>query len=269
MAHIDANLAFDPDTEARLRKVTVVAVAAALGPGWADSDWHAHESGQLLYLAKGSVRLEYGDSSALLPPGRVAWIAPRQLHRTRMSEATAYRALYFTTSPACLPSSGVAFRGACPLLREVLERLAHAPFDTDWHAGPQARLLQVVLDEIAQASEETLALRQPHSKRLVQWLAAVKAGDVPPPLARAALQLALSPKTVTRAFRSETGMGYQQWRQQWRLLKAMELLLAQVPGKEVAFRLQFSSEASFITFFKGQTGQTPGAFLRAGRPASP
>jgi len=265
MAQIDANLAFDPDVEMRLHSVAVVGVAAVLGPDWADSGWHAHRSGQLIYLAQGSVRIEFGSGSALLPPGRLAWIAPGQMHRTRMSEEMAYRSLYFASNPAGLPSSGVCIRSASALLREVLERLSQAPFHTDWQSGPQAHLLQVALDEMAQSHEEIFSLRQPHSKRLVQWLAALDGADTPPLLEEAALQLALSTKTVSRAFRTETGMGYQQWRQQWRLLKAMELLLSQVAAKEVAFRLRFASEASFITFFKGQTGQTPGAFLRVGR----
>jgi AraC-like DNA-binding protein len=56
-------------------------------------------------------------------------------------------------------------------------------------------------------------------------------------------------------------MTYQQWRQQWRLLKAIELLSGARSVSEVAHNLAFSSDSAFIAFFKKQTGQTPLSFI--------
>ncbi len=57
-------------------------------------------------------------------------------------------------------------------------------------------------------------------------------------------------------------MNYQDWRQQWRLLKAVELLSTGMPVSAVADWLEFSSDSAFIAFFKKQTGQTPLTFMK-------
>jgi methylphosphotriester-DNA--protein-cysteine methyltransferase len=65
-----------------------------------------------------------------------------------------------------------------------------------------------------------MMLALPQDKRL-----ALLAGDaLPPPLQQLAARCGASEKTISRIFRRDTGMTYQQWRQQWRLMKAVELL---------------------------------------------
>ena len=57
-------------------------------------------------------------------------------------------------------------------------------------------------------------------------------------------------------------MSYQQWRQQWRLMRAMELLATGRSLSYSAFELGFISDSGFIAFFKDLTGTTPGAWLK-------
>ncbi|MCG6289669.1 helix-turn-helix domain-containing protein, partial [Vibrio vulnificus] len=83
----------------------------------------------------------------------------------------------------------------------------------------------------------------------------------PPPPPPPPKQVGASSKTITRLFKQDTGMSYQEWRQQWRVLKAIELLSTPLPVSEVAHQLAFSSDSAFIAFFKKQTGQTPLAFV--------
>ncbi|PHJ43518.1 hypothetical protein AK965_00810 [Vibrio sp. PID17_43] len=45
-------------------------------------------------------------------------------------------------------------------------------------------------------------------------------------------------------------MSYQDWRQQWRLLKAIELLCEERQVSDVAHCLEFSPDSAFIAFFK-------------------
>ena len=56
-------------------------------------------------------------------------------------------------------------------------------------------------------------------------------------------------------------MSYQAWRQQWRLLRAMELLAESESISRIAAALEFSSDSAFISFFKQHTGQTPLRYL--------
>lgn len=53
---------------------------------------------------------------------------------------------------------------------------------------------------------------------------------------------------------------YQNWRQQWRLLKAMEMLCDGWQLSYVAQQLEFVSDSAFITFFRQHTGTTPARY---------
>ncbi len=69
-------------------------------------------------------------------------------------------------------------------------------------------------------------------------------------------------KTISRLFKRDTGLTYQQWRQQWRLLKAIEQLATGLSVTRVASGLGFASDSAFIAFFKDQIGVTPGQYIR-------
>jgi AraC-like DNA-binding protein len=56
-------------------------------------------------------------------------------------------------------------------------------------------------------------------------------------------------------------MSYQAWRQLWRLLRAVDLLVAGQSVTAVAFDLGFSSDSAFIAYFRQMTGETPGRYV--------
>ena len=85
--------------------------------------------------------------------------------------------------------------------------------------------------------------------------------QLPPPLHVLTATVGASEKTITRIFQKETGLGYQAWRQQWRLLKAIALLSDDLPLMEVAHQLGFASDTIFAQFFKRMTGKTPKQYL--------
>ena len=85
---------------------------------------------------------------------------------------------------------------------------------------------------------------------------------MPPELNELATTVGATGKTIGRIFQRETGMSYQQWRQQWRVLRAVELLVIGHPVSYASAELGFSSDSTFITFFKQMLGFTPGAYLK-------
>jgi AraC-like DNA-binding protein len=48
---------------------------------------------------------------------------------------------------------------------------------------------------------------------------------MPPMLKSLAEETGAVEKTITRIFKKETGLSYQEWRQQWRLQRSIELLV--------------------------------------------
>lgn len=247
MAWINAQDGFDPDQLPN----SVLGIAADLAQH--DSGPHMHKMGQLLFSKQGCIRITLDQSICVLPPMRLAWIPPLVVHRAEMIGVVGYRSVYLDTGryPAIPPQLEVL--ESTPLLREALERIASADFDTDWEHGPPSHILAVCLDEICSARSELTLLPLPSDRRLKHLGGITRL----PPLHVLAQRAGASGKTISRILRKQTGLSYQQWRQQWRLVKAIELLAERCSLSAVASQLDFSSDSAFSVFFKNMVGCSP------------
>jgi AraC-like DNA-binding protein len=78
-----------------------------------------------------------------------------------------------------------------------------------------------------------------------------------------ARELRVSPRTITRAFRSTTGLSFARWRQAVRVHRSLTLLADGVPVHEVSAQLGYLHPSTFIDAFRRVMGGTPGAFSPA------
>ncbi|ENV9332992.1 TPA: AraC family transcriptional regulator [Klebsiella aerogenes] len=254
MAWLSADASFDPDT----LNTPLIGVQATLN-GDHDDGLHHHQMGQMLFTRQGCIRLTLNDGALLcmLPPTRAAWIPAGVTHRAEMQYIVDYRSVWFaTTSYPQLPRQP-AILNVTPLLRELLERISASPWDTDWRQSPARHLAALCVAEIGAAKQEPMMLTLPQDKRLRH----LNGNAQPPLLQQLAAQCGAGEKTISRLFQRETGMSYQQWRQQWRLMKAVELLSCGQRITDVAQALEFASDSAFIYFFRTQTGKTPGQYF--------
>ncbi|MEG0861853.1 MAG: helix-turn-helix transcriptional regulator [Pseudomonas sp.] len=254
MAWLAADADFDPDTF----KSPVIGIGALLGNH--DSGIHQHQRGQLLFTQQGCTRISLAHQLCLLPPTRAAWIPSGVPHRAVMQQSVDYRSVYVCPILAEQLPAQVRVIEVSGLLRAVLEAMAMAPFDTDWDQGKYAHLLELCLSEINEAREQPTLLPLPRDKRLAPLLKNLE--QLPPELQVLQQQVGASGKTIGRIFLRETGMGYQQWRQQWRLMRAIELLATGRSIAYCAFELGFASDSVLIAFFKTMTGTTPRGYFK-------
>lgn len=253
MAFIDAHTPFDPDGFA----TEVVGLASTLGRH--DSGVHQHRKAQLLYAPQGCITVTLNHLRCVLPPSRAAWIPANTPHCVEMINVVAYRSLWF--SPSVLPCDpdSVKVVQMNPLLQALIERMAFWPWDKPY-AEMQATLA-LFFEEWQHTQQEPLALPMPTDRRLQQAITRWRQTRQPlPTLSALSQQVGASEKTLTRVFQRETGMSWQAWRQQWRLLHAIEWLAEPVSISEVAYQLGFSSDSAFIAFFRQHWGQTPHQF---------
>jgi AraC-like DNA-binding protein len=75
-------------------------------------------------------------------------------------------------------------------------------------------------------------------------------------------RLSLDEKTIQRLFHKETGMTFGQWRQQARLLLALERIAVGEKIIDIAGELGYDSPSAFTTMFKKQFGKTPSQFFK-------
>ncbi|WP_406850023.1 AraC family transcriptional regulator [Chromobacterium phragmitis] len=235
----------------------VIGIAADMGEH--DSGRHCHRRHQLLFAAGGCITIELADTLCLLPPSRAAWIPAGTLHRALMRGVVAYRSLYFRADLP-FPAPPLQVFEVNPLLREAIERMAFWPWEMAEER--QASLLAVFGEELLAARGENWRLPFPTDPRLASWLNSLRDGGLPPRLGQLADKAGACERTLSRIFVKETGMSYQAWRQQWRLLKAMELLAEGASAGEAAQRLEFASDSAFIAFFRQHAGETPARYAR-------
>ncbi|ELE7131083.1 AraC family transcriptional regulator [Vibrio harveyi] len=254
MAIIEDNTRFDADAIA----ASVVGIAADVGKH--DSGMHEHKKGQLLYAPQGCMTFALNNSICTLPPTKAVWIPPHTSHRAVMTNVVAYRSLYFDCSKHSCPDEIVMIE-VNDLLKALIDKMALWEWDIEETKTQATSAL--FWEEFYQAKQFEFSLPLPSDRRLTGFREAMTKCDfIAPELNQLSQTVGASSKTITRLFKAETGMSYQDWRQQWRLLKAIELLCEERQVSDVAHCLEFSSDSAFIAFFKKQTGQTPLSFMK-------
>ncbi|WP_106916446.1 AraC family transcriptional regulator [Chryseobacterium aurantiacum] len=227
-----------------------------------DSGFHFHTSkAQLLYAPSGCMTVTTSDQQFVLPPFRMLWIPAHEVHRVNFRNMVAYRSIYFNEEYAeKYMHSSLKVLHVSPLLKEIIERICF--WDWDVLSKNQENILKVFWNEMDDAPEEKLELKMPHDRRfknaIEEW---TKRISMPPMLKKLAEETGAVEKTITRIFKKETGLSYQDWRQQWRLQRSIELLVEGNSIGEVSHILDFSSDSAFIEFFKKHTGATPLQYL--------
>ncbi|HEV8393650.1 MAG TPA: helix-turn-helix transcriptional regulator [Vicinamibacterales bacterium] len=230
---------------------------------------HRHASHQLLFASTGAMTVTGDRTSWMIPPGRAVLIPAGVPHAIRMWGDVAMRSLYFPVEVAVPVADPATCRviSVTPLLREIILRVADlAALDSRVEA--EARLMSVLMDELAAAPIEPLLLPLPSDPRALTAANAVLADPAEEAttddLAR---RSGLSARTLERLFRAETGMSFGVWRQKARLLESVRLLAERGLVTDAALDSGYSSVSAYIAAFKQTFGCTPGAML-AERPES-
>ncbi|WP_240457210.1 AraC family transcriptional regulator [Vibrio neptunius] len=245
---------FDPD------KIDSKVVGIAADLGRHDSGMHKHQKGQLLYAPRGCMNFALSNSVCILPPTKAVWIPPDTVHRAFMTNVVAYRSLYFDCNAFHCPDS-ITIIEVSELLKALINKMAFWPVDK-----PEIEMnncTALFWEEFDHSKTYSYELPLPTDRRLNSFRLRVSdEAFLAPDLVTLADSAGASTKTITRIFKAETGMSYQEWRQQWRTLKAIELLCCERQVSDVAHLLEFSSDSAFIAFFKKQMGQTPLNFMK-------
>ncbi|MGE8186619.1 AraC family transcriptional regulator [Pseudomonas sp. NPDC086278] len=225
---------------------------------------HRHGRGQLLGARQGLLSVEAAAHHWVVPATHAVWIPPDCLHGLR-SHGPFHGWSVYVAAPACvgLPEQPCVI-ATSGLLREAVDRAA------TWSGQTlderQARIAQLILDEIAALPTEPFGLPLPLDPRLRRITAALAdhLADTRS-LAQWAHWGGVSARTLARRFVSETGFSFSQWRQRARLLRALELLAADVPVTTIALDLGYENVSAFIAMFRRAFGVTPGRYFLAGR----
>jgi AraC-like DNA-binding protein/quercetin dioxygenase-like cupin family protein len=225
---------------------------------------HAHASHQLIYAVRGVMVVQAEAGRWVVPPTRAIWMQAGMRHEIRCVGEVHMRSLRVAPDAAPKSVAGTQAVVVSPLLRELIRAAmeVHRPYVANSRDG---RLMRLILDELRALPVLPLHLPTLVDPRLVRisTLLQQRPHD-PSTMADWARRLSIDPKTIQRLFVKETGLTFGRWRQQARLLRALELLASGEKVIDVALTLGYESPSAFASMFRKQFGQTPSAFFSDG-----
>lgn len=237
------------------------AIGMSMASGGLESEPHAHCEAQLLYVERGEVTCEASSALWLVAPRSALWIPGSVTHRIRArAPLEGYSVFIDPGATPDLPRDCCAV-SVTPLFRELLIRLAARPahYDLD---GPDARLVGVLLDELATVAVEQHRLPMPTDPRLRRLVDAMTADPASPATARAwARRVGVSERTLHRLLVDETGLSFGRWRQQLHIILAIQRLARGASVQAVARDLGYESASGFVTMFRKALGASPARYM--------
>lgn len=225
---------------------------------------HTHKRHQLICAVTGVIHVVTSLGEWVLPSSRALWISSGTEHSITLKRATETRVLYIDPDAyTLLGDSGCLSVALTPLMREVMESCARFRWDYA-EDSPESRLASVLIDQLQVVNHVPIDLPFPSDPRALR-IAHILRNEQSnrQTLAELAGRAASSPRTIERLFRKEAGMSFGNWRQQQRLLSAMEQLAYGESVTNVALEIGYESASSFIAAFRQVFGTTPARYFQS------
>lgn len=171
------------------------------------------------------------------------------------------RTLYFAQGVATGLPRQCRIVNISSLLRELILHASRRGA-LDRRTPTDARVIDVLLDQLTTVADVPLQLPTPRDARAVRLASLLRArpahaGSV----TKLAREIGASRRTIERLFLRETKMTVGEWRRRARLLHAVRRLGEGEAVTSAALEAGYSSVSAFIAVFKKEFGTTPGRYL--------
>lgn len=223
---------------------------------------HLHRRDQLVYASRGVMTVSAKAGTWVVPTNRAVWIPAGVRHEIAMGGAVAMRTLYLRAGLAKGLPRVCCVVSVSPLLKELILR-ACGSRGLRPRIRWQQHLMDVILDQMEAVRAIPLRLPNPTDPRAVRVAKALIGQPADSqPLARTCAAAGASKRTVERLFLREAGMSLGKWRQQLRLMRAMQLLAEGAKVTHAAVEAGYSTPSAFISMFRRTLGSTPASYFR-------
>ncbi|MEZ1319602.1 helix-turn-helix transcriptional regulator [Pseudomonas fluorescens] len=224
---------------------------------------HRHDWVQFSYAISGVLGVHTAEGSYFAPPQWGIWIPAGLEHQVVTSMRAEMRSLYVRREDCRWAENRCRVLEVTPLARELIKSFCQLPVEYPQGDSPQARLVSVLLDQLASLPEVGFSLPLPrHQQLLALCNELIETPEHQVTLQAWAQRLGTSQKTLMRLFQRETGLSFRGWRQRMRLLSSLSLLEEGGSVTDTALACGYDSTSAFIAAFKGLFGFTPGELFR-------
>ncbi|MDR9749928.1 helix-turn-helix transcriptional regulator [Pseudomonas sp. SZMC_28357] len=224
---------------------------------------HRHDWVQFSYAISGVLGVHTAEGSFFAPSQWAIWIPADVEHQVVTSMRAEMRSLYVRREDCQWADGRCRVLEVTPLARELIKSFCRLPVEYPEGESHEARLVQVLLDQLATLPEVGFSLPLPRHPRLLGLCNELIANpDHSVTLQAWAVRLGMSEKTLMRLFQRETGLSFRGWRQRMRLLSSLSSLEEGDSVTNTALACGYDSTSAFIAAFRGLFGVTPGELFR-------
>jgi AraC-like DNA-binding protein len=221
---------------------------------------HTHEQHQLVYASTGVMTVRTERGMWVVPSHRAVWMPAGMEHEIETSGFVAMRTLYLDATLSDRFPSQCIVVSVSPLLRELILHACRIGV-LDGANVEHARLIAVLVDQMHVLPTVAFQLPLPQDPRAQRAARTILSAPGDENSIDDICRLAgASRRTLERLFFSETGMTIGMWRQQARVLRALQLLGAGHNVTSVGLDVGYSGTSAFVAMFKKAIGTTPGAY---------
>ncbi|WP_218025280.1 AraC family transcriptional regulator [Nocardia jejuensis] len=221
-------------------------------------DEHAHPQHQIAWATRGVITVEVGEGHWVLPPTRALWIPGNVPHRTGTLDGATLSGIFLDPQRSPVAFAVPTMLRVTPLLHELFVHL----IAEDTAPGQRRHAEAVVFDLLDPVEVVPIGARMPElaPARPVADLLTANPADTRT-LAELATTVAVSPRTLARAFQAETGITFGQWRTQVRLAASLPLLATGLPLAGIATRIGYTTPSAYVAAFRREVGVSPGRYF--------
>jgi len=229
---------------------------------------HHHLWGQIVFSHSGILQVKSDAYNYLVPPMHAVWIPPSLKHAALLLEEAKLVSVYLQAQEAIdievkthLWSTGdccLVFK-VTPLLHELINNLIQ---QTGKQAKQYEAVCTLIYSELNKADIIPLGVPEPKEKRLKCLCDRFFAQPTQQiTLQQLCSQAGISLSTASRLFKQQLGVGFNQWKQQVILAKAMTLVAQKMPITQVAYELGYANPSVFSAMVNKLVGMTPTDFF--------
>jgi AraC-like DNA-binding protein len=224
---------------------------------------HRHDWVQFSYAISGVLGVHTAEGSFFAPPQWGVWIPAGLEHDVATSMRAEMRSLYVRKEDCSWAPERCRVLEVTPLARELIKAFCLLPSSYPQGDSSEARLVQVLLDQLAHLPEVGFSLPLPRHPRLLGLCnELIECPGQLITLPDWAERLGTSEKTLMRLFQRETGLSFRGWRQRARLLSSLSALEEGDSVTSTALSCGYDSTSAFIAAFKSLFGCTPGELFK-------
>lgn len=225
---------------------------------------HSHDQDQLYWFPDGAMRILVGPQRWLVRSTAAFWFPAGVVHSVEPLSAGSTHSIYSSVRLRPVGERWDQPRAiSCPpLMAEIIRHVTSGALTASTRTA-----CRDLLSELMRGSQEqqaSLAVpAHPVARAVAERILENPRDDTS--LAEFATAAGVSARTVMRAFLSEAGCGFAQWRSQARLISSLSLLASGISVSGVAAQVGYRTTSGYIDAFRRAYGRTPAAHARAQR----